>query len=168
MSKRPSANCKTLCPECGHYFTKGMYAKWHQGSGQCRAYVLTDKLKEEGWAAPGDYRASVNTVAMLARHAGIELRKEPVRHYDLGKNWQGGTVPDATNPKNYRDAQDRYELCPVYVAPVWLCKVAVAWRKWGNHSKFPKRVLERLADAKDNVEKQNALIALLSLKNKKS
>lgn len=157
---------RVKCPKCGVDLVE-CRARGHADNGWCVSIQNLKALREQhGLDVPSNLGASFNTVQMLAKHAGIELEKEPVGCYDYGKKWREASrkkTPDGLI------VNQRYMVAYKYVAPTWLIRLAVAWRRGRYFKKgapFPKRILERLPDAVNSERLQGALIAHLTLQRR--
>lgn len=141
----------------------------HQDDAVCRALRLIADLRAIDLVAPSEVGASVNTVQMLAKHAGIELEKYPIRWYDHGGDWEKKMLVeeifdgDTVVKKDRIPVPARFTPALVYVAPLWLCKVATTWRRKNNKEDFPRKLLGKLQQAKDDERARSALIAELTI-----
>lgn len=164
---RKTYGCRTQCPVCEQYFTKGMY-RHHSGSGECSSFMNMKKCRAEGLMKPSDMNVAVNTVQMLAEHAGMKLERRMVAFADYGTKWEG------MKDENEQPLTSRYMEQARYVAPVWLCKVADLWRNEQTRRrrekapklphKIPKEILSLLSGAAKCENKRTALITHIKLK----
>lgn len=137
----------TVCPKCGRAVLSRRLA-FHTDGPECLSVQNLKAARAEGLAVPGDRGAAVPTVQMLARHAGIELERRHVRYNRVEKK---------TNA--------------IFVAPVWLCRLANALsrqpkRVVGAHCVIPPGLLARLKDAVTDERLREALIVQLEIRSK--
>jgi hypothetical protein len=149
------------CPKCGLNVIEYKLPR-HIDDGWCISRQNLKTCRANGYDLPSAYNVGVNTVKMLAKLAGIELDREPVVCLDYGRS-SNSRIGKKT--KDGRPVDQRYMINHAYVAPIWLLKVAQAWRSRGNKGKFPLKLLRQLPLAVNSERRQNALIAELTLTN---
>jgi hypothetical protein len=146
------------CPKCGLRVAHWRLDK-HIDDGQCRSRQNLKKSMEEGLYPTSHFRASSNTVVMLAKWAGITLEKRPVRCIDHGSEWRKYSDKNPT-----LKITERYMLTTIYVAPEWLCQLG-RYRPRGHP--FPQALLRRLKEAASNPDLQRALLVQLKISGAK-
>ena len=150
MSSKPSIAARknmTVCPKCGRAVLSRRLA-FHTDGPECLSVQNLKAARAEGLAVPGDRGAAVPTVQMLARHAGIELERRHVRYNRVEKK---------TNA--------------IFVAPVWLCKLACILNNqpresWGARRAVPVGLLARLRDAATDERLREALMVQTEIRSK--